>query len=141
MSDDPDDEKNGKLINNSSLVLPELSYQIVGILFDVNNSIGYGHLERVYQGAVAEALKANKLKFKEQVPFSIEYQGKKIGKYRLDFLIEDKVVLEIKQGERFLRGNISQVNAYLKSTGLKLAILANFTPQGVLFKRLVNIRP
>ncbi|MFA6100077.1 MAG: GxxExxY protein [Patescibacteria group bacterium] len=122
------------------LVLPELSYQIVGMLFDVYNTLGYGHLERVYQKAIAEELKRKGLEFKEQVAFNVDYQGKKIGSYFLDFLIEDKVILEIKQGERFLRGNLNQVNAYLKASGLKLAILANFTPQGVLFKRLVNIK-
>lgn len=138
MSDDPARGKSPKL-KNSDVIFPELSYRIVGTLFDVSNSIGCGHLERVYQKAVAEALKTEGLKFKEQVPVQVDYQGKKVGKYFLDFLIEDKVVLELKQGERFLRGNINQVNAYLKSTGLKLAILANFTPQGVLFSRLVNI--
>jgi len=138
MSDDPARAKNPK-IKNPEVVWPDLSYKIVGILFDVYNSIGYGHLERVYQKAVAEALRANKVAFKEQVAASVTYQGKTVGKNYLDFVIEDKVVLELKQGERFLRGNIDQVNSYLKATGLMLAILANFTPQGVLFKRIVNL--
>ena len=138
MSDDPARAKNPK-IKNPEVVWPDLSYQIVGILFDVYNSIGYGHLERVYQKAVAEALRVKKLTFKEQVAAPVTYQGKTVGKNYLDFVIEDKVVLELKQGERFLRGNIDQVNSYLKATGLMLAILANFTPQGVLFKRMVNL--
>ncbi len=122
------------------IVYPELSYQIVGALFDVANEIGSGHLERVYQRAVAKALHQRKLSFVEQVPFDIRFDGEKVGDYILDFLIEGKVVLELKQGDRFKRANLDQVVAYLKATGCKLALLANFTSQGVKFRRLVNIR-
>ncbi len=117
---------------------PELSYGIVGVLFDVHNTVGYGHLEKVYQRSVRHALQQKGYSFREQVPYPITYQGKIVGKVYFDFLIEDKVILEIKQGDRFRKVNIDQVNAYLKASGLELAILANFTRQGVLFRRIVN---
>lgn len=126
-------------IRRKDLIYPELSYQIVGALFAVYHELGSGYLERVYQEAVAHALTENGLVFREQVPVPVEFRGKKVGQYFLDFVIGEKVILELKQGNRFRRGNTDQVNAYLKSTGLQLAILANFTPEGVKFRRFVNI--
>jgi GxxExxY protein len=137
-SDADRSNKKKPVLKRGDLILPELSYKIVGVLFDVYNVVGPGHLERVYQRAVAEALKERKLKFIEQVSAPLVFKGKAIGKYLLDFLIEDKVVLELKQGDRFRKSNIDQVLAYLASTNRELAILANFTQQGVLFRRIVN---
>lgn len=56
----------------------------------------------------------------------------------MDFLVENKIVLEIKKGSYFSKRNIEQVKDYLKATGMKLAILANFTPHGVKFFRVLN---
>ncbi len=66
--------------------------------------------------------------------------NKIIGRYYLDFLVERRIILEIKKTDYFSKKNIEQVNAYLKITNLKLAILANFTPDGIKFMRLVNIK-
>jgi len=57
----------------------------------------------------------------------------------MDFIIEDKIVLEIKKGERFLKQNIDQLYRYLKAGDLQLGILANFTSRGLQFKRIVNL--
>ncbi|MFA6446973.1 MAG: GxxExxY protein [Patescibacteria group bacterium] len=127
------------VVRRADIILPELSYKIVGTLFDVYNDIGFGHLERVYQAAVAGKLSDQKINFIEQVPVVISSEGKEIGKYYLDFLINDSIILELKQGKRFNKTNYDQVNAYLISKHLQLAILASFTPQGVIFKRLVNL--
>jgi GxxExxY protein len=132
--------KPGRIANTrrSDLVLPDLSYRIVGCLFEVSNAIGTGHRESVFQKAIAEALKGCGIKFKEQVVIPLKFHGKEVGSYRIDFLIDDTIVLEIKQGERFKSTNLKQTLAYLKSSGKPLAILANFTLDGVVFKRLVN---
>lgn len=117
---------------------PELSYEIVGALYDVYNELGAGHLEKVYQQAVARALRNRGINFQEQFGLKVLYQGEVVGKFFLDFLVEDLVVLELKQGDRFRKQNMKQIIFYLKSSNKKLAILANFTREGVLFKRLVN---
>ncbi len=88
---------------------------------------------------VAKLLKNNNLKFTEQTYFPIKITEEKIGNYYLDFLIENKIVLEIKKDTEFRRKNIEQVYNYLKYTNLKLGILANFTKNGVRFKRILNI--
>lgn len=120
------------------VIYKELSYKIVRILFDVYNDLGYGYQEKYYERALDKYFTANKLKFKRQVPFKIAVKGEVIGKYYLDFLIEDKVIVEIKKGNYFARRNIEQVKAYLKITGMNLAILANFTPSGVKIFRVLK---
>ncbi len=126
-------------LNREDLVYPELSYKIVGVLFDVYNDVGYGQDEKTYQRAVATALNNIGLEFKEQVYFPLSYGGKKIGSGYLDFLVEGKIVLEIKKGDRFVKSHIDQVYRYLTGNSLKLGLLAYFAPRNVHFKRIINI--
>ena len=118
---------------------PDLSYQIIGIMFEVYNELGSGYQEKHYQKAIAEAFKKHSVSFKEQVFIPLKFQNNKIGSYFLDFVVDNKVVLEIKKGESFLKTNITQLYSYLKTTNLRLGILVNFTNNSVKFKRIVNI--
>ena len=127
-------------IKRKDLIYPELCYKIVGTLFNVYNEIGTGHKENYYQKAIAIALQEQKIEFKEQVYCPLKFNGKLVGKYFLDFLIDRKIVLEIKKGNLFLKRNLDQVYEYLKVNNLKLGIIANFTRNGVKFKRIVNIK-
>lgn len=126
-------------MNKIDLIYPKLCYRIVGILYDVFNEVGAGHREIVYQRALEQAFKKEKLKFKPQVYSPVKYENSVVGKNYLDFLIDDKIVLEIKKDTIFRLQNIKQVYSYLKSTGLKLGVIANFGRDGVKFKRIVNI--
>jgi len=128
------------MIPENKLIYGELSYQIVGILFEVYNDLGFGYKEVTFEKAIAKQLTKRGLKFQRQIPFQVNYLGDKLTKIYLDFLIEDKIILEIKRGDYFDRRNIKQVNEYLKITNKKLAILANFTPKGVKFLRIVNLK-
>ncbi|MBU3901043.1 GxxExxY protein [Patescibacteria group bacterium] len=121
------------------LVYPELSYKIVGILFDVWSNIGSNHKEAFYQRAVVKDLERAKLSFIEQLPVKINYKGDLVGKYFFDFLIDDKIVLEIKVRDYFSKKDISQLYSYLKVKNLKLGIIAHFSKTGVKFKRVLNI--
>jgi GxxExxY protein len=122
------------------LVYPELSYQIVGVLFDVFNELGYGYQEKTYQRAIAGAFRERGIGFREQLSMPLEFSGGNIGRFYLDFLVENKVVLELKRGNHFLKTNILQVYGYLKKFDMKLGIIANYTNTGLKFKRIVNIR-
>lgn len=81
------------------LIYPELSYQIVGILFDVFIKLGYGYRENQYQKAVEIALKNLGLQYSRELPIKITYDNEFIATNYLDFLIEKKIVLELKQGK------------------------------------------
>lgn len=121
------------------LVYPDLSYKIIGVVFDIFNELGYGYQEKYYQKAIAKSFNRLNITYKEQVPYAIKFKGEIIGRYFLDFLIDNKIILEIKKETNFRRHNIQQVVGYLRKTNLKLGILVNFTKDGVKFKRILNI--
>jgi myo-inositol-1(or 4)-monophosphatase len=123
--------------SNEKLIYPELSYKIVGTLFDVYNELGYGLRERNYQEAIRGCLKSKNISFKEQLKSNIYMKDRIIKKCFLDFLIDDKIVLEIKSQDRFNKENVAQVYDYLKSNNIKLGILANFSKNGLIFKRII----
>lgn len=129
-----------KNTKDNKIIYPELSYKIVGCLFEVYRNIGGNHRELYYQKAVKEEFEEQKINFNEQVYSPLKYKGSQIGKYFFDFLIEDKVVLELKKGSVFQKQNIEQVLSYLKTSNLKLGIIANFTRDGVKFYRVLNIK-
>lgn len=123
-----------------NLIYSKECYKIMGIVFNVYNELGYGHREYVYQKALAEEFRKNKIKFKEQLRYKLKYQGKELGLYILDFLIFDKIVLEIKQ-KNFISGkDIKQLHGYLSAMNLRLGIIATFTKDQVRYKRIVNLK-
>ena len=125
-------------LKRGDLVYPELSYKIVGFSFEIFNQIGSGHKEVIYQKAYAMLLKENKINFEEQVYYPVRFMGKTIGKNFFDFLIDDKIVVELKKDMHFSKAHIDQVLNYLKVSNLKLAILINFGNEGALCKRIIN---
>ncbi|MDD4664296.1 MAG: GxxExxY protein [Caldisericia bacterium] len=125
--------------NEDKLIYKELSYQVVGVLFDVYNEIGPGHDEKTYELAVATGLGLKNIEFSRQVPADLVYKGLTVGKFYLDFLIDNKIVLEIKAGKRFSKKDFKQVLNYLKVSKKQLAILAIFSGKGVKFIRLLNV--
>ncbi|MBL7890413.1 MAG: GxxExxY protein [Bacteroidia bacterium] len=126
-------------VKRDDLLFPDLSFQIVGCAFEVFNELGPGHSEKNYQNALAYIFKLRNIQFKEQVYYPLKFKEKVIGRGFLDFSVEDKIIVELKKDENFTKTSIDQVLNYLKTTDLKLAILINFTKQGVKFKRIINI--
>jgi GxxExxY protein len=125
-------------LRRNDIVLPDLSYFVVGVLFDIYNDIGFGHLERVYQKAIADTLKYKDIKFSDQPSLSLQYRGTKVGRYIPDFIIANSLVLELKRDTKLKRIHFDQANAYLKATNYPLSILASFNKDGVEYRRLVN---
>ena len=122
------------------IVYPELSYQIIGMLFEVWNGIGYSHKEKYIQSAIAKIFRENKIDFQEQIKIDLKFKDEKIGHYFFDLLIGNKIILEIKRREYFSKHDIDQVYSYLKTSGLKLGIIVCFSSRGIKFKRILNIR-
>lgn len=122
----------------AELYFAKESYDLVGYAYNVFNKLKYGHHERNYQRAYAIELGISGYKFVRELPLRISYEGKNIGKYFLDFLINDQIVVELKVANDFHTSHIKQVLAYLKSINKKLGILILFTPVGVKYRRIVN---
>mgnify|MGYP001295896988 CR=1 FL=1 len=104
----------------------EISYIIRGAIFDVYNTLGAGLLESVYVSALEYELTEKGLSVKREVPVPVNYKSVKLDLgFRLDLLVEDKVIIEVKSVENLAEVHHKQVLTYLKITGLKLGILVN----------------
>jgi len=123
----------------NNLIYADECYQIMGIVFKVYNELGFGHKENYYQKALSEEFKNNKISFKEQLRCKLKYKDKDVGLYILDFLVFDRIILEIKQ-KNFISGkDIKQLYSYLKVMNLKLGLIITFTKDQVKYKRIVNL--
>jgi len=122
----------------AELIYPELSYKILGLAFKVFNDNGYGMSERFYQQALADQLTVAEIAFSRELLLSQSINGQKVGKYYADFVVDCKVLLELKVVARFGYVHIKQVMDYLKIGNYKLAILLYFTRDGVKYRRVLN---
>jgi GxxExxY protein len=120
------------------IVLPELSFKIMGALFTVHNELGPTLLEKYYQRAVAREFENQNLQYKQEVPITLKYKGVSIGKYVLDFIVDYQIIIETKAQGGYKPSFFKQTLAYLKETNLPLAILVNFRSQRLLYKRIIN---
>ena len=105
----------------------EISYKIIGTAINLHKTVGPGLLESVYEQALMNDLNEIGLKTKSQVPMPFIYKEVKqeIG-FRLDLLVEDKVIVEIKTVEKLAPVHFSQLLTYLKLSNKKLGLLINF---------------
>ena len=132
----------GKIkLRRDDLIYPDLSYKIVGCAFEVYNEIGPGQDEKFYQKAMAVLFEEKRMTFKQQVYYPLKFKGRVLGRNYLDFVLNEKVVVELKKRQPFSKAHIDQVFRYLKVTGLQLAILITFGTDEVTFKRILNEKP
>ena len=101
--------------------------------------MGFGYKEKIYQNSIEHTFTQSNIKFRRELPTKIQFKGKDVGIYYFDFLVDGKVVLEIKVRNFFSKKDITQLYSYLKALKLKLGIIAHFTRTGVKFKRIVNL--
>lgn len=119
----------------------EISYKIRGAIFDVYNALGPGLLESIYQEALAYQLRKDGLDVKEQVPVPVYYDGQKLSdNLRLDMIVEDKVVVELKSVTELRPVHYKQLKSYIVLAHKKLGLLVNFTTDNInsSIKRIVN---
>lgn len=106
--------------------LNRLSERVIGCAIAVHRELGPGLLESVYDGAFCIELAHRQLQFLRQVPCPIEYRDRPVGQFRLDFLIEDALVVEIKSVQAIEYVFVAQMLTYLKATNRRLGLILNF---------------
>lgn len=124
--------------NANRIELPTLSYTIVGSAFAVFNELGYGLHEKDYQKALARELENRQISFCREVYVPITYKGKLLSRYFADFVIEEKVILELKVSPKLGYSHSRQLLNYLRAGGYRLGILLYFTEEGVKYRRVLN---
>ena len=119
----------------------QISYQIRGAIFDVYNELGPGLLESVYEEAMVFELKKRGLSIQRQLEVPILYKGERLSTdLRLDLLVEDSVIVELKSVSELQDVHYKQLLTYLKLTKKKLGILVNFNTDDIQYdiKRVAN---
>ena len=110
-----------------------ISFKIRGVIFQVYRELGPGLLETVYEAALLYQLNKNRVEAKSQVLVPVIYDGQDLNVgFRIDILVENKVIIEIKSVEELSRVHHKQILTYLKLTKLKLGILVNFNCNNIL---------
>ncbi len=106
--------------------IDRLAKALIGCAIEVHRHLGPGYLEEVYEEALCEELRLQGIPFKRQHPISVLYKGKPVGQGRLDLLVDDKLIVELKAVSAIAPVHSAQVMSYLKATSLILGLLINF---------------
>jgi GxxExxY protein len=114
------------------------SYEIVGICMEVHRELGFGFKEVLYKDALELEFKARNIPFEREKKFTIMYKGEALRrKYPADFIVFNKIVLEVKATSQIVDTFVGQTINYLKASGLKLGIIANFGEKSFASKRVL----
>jgi len=123
------------------LYLEDLTEKIIGAAIEVHRTLGPGLLESAYQECLARELTLRKVPFEKEKNLPVEYKGVHVDcGYRIDFLIDNQVIVELKAVEAVLPIHRAQLITYLKLTGHKVVLLINFNVQQLIkgIERLAN---
>ena len=121
------------------LIEKELTHSVIGVFFDVYNTLGYGFLEHVYALALERELLDRGHSVGREVSVNIAYKGLTLTSQRLDFVIDEKLILEVKSTQVLSACAARQLYNYLRATNLKVGLLLHFGPEPK-FHRLVSPR-
>lgn len=116
----------------------ELTDRVIGCSYKVHNELGAGFLEKVYQNALAIEFKETGISFEQECPLSVSYHGQIVGEYVADFIIDGKVILELKAVSILSSSHEVQLVNYLKATGLCIGLLINFGKSVVVKRRILS---
>jgi len=117
----------------------EITGQVIGAAIEVHRELGPGLLESAYEECLARELALRQIPFERQKPVPLKYKGADVDAgFRLDFLVADQVVVELKAVDSLQPIHVAQVMTYLKLTGLRIALLMNFNTK-VLTKSIRRI--
>jgi len=109
------------------LIQEELTEQIIGAAIEVHRALGPGLLESAYEECLCHELHLRGIKFQRQVDLPVGYKGLKLDcRYRLDIVVENSVLVELKSIEQFLPIHQAQLLTYLRLSGKKVGLLINF---------------
>ena len=103
-----------------------VAHEVIGAAIEVHRHLGPGYLENVYEEALAEEFRLRQIPHERQWPFNVDYKTKNAETGRIDFLVHEVLVVELKSVDRFAPIHLAQVLSYLKATRLYLGLLFNF---------------
>ncbi len=122
----------------SNLIFKEEAYQIIGTCMEVHNHLGYGFLEIVYKDALEYEFKKKGIPYEREKQYEVNYKDIILPhKFYADFVVFDKIILEVKAVSGFDDKFYAQCINYLKVSQKRLALLVNFGQGRLMYKRIV----
>ena len=115
-----------------------LTFDVIGACMKVHRTLGMGFTEDVYQRALQMELMRRQIGFASQREYEVFYEGMFCGKYRVDMVIEDRIILELKAVEDLARPHYMQTISYLRASGLSTGLLVNFGSTSLQTRRFEN---
>jgi GxxExxY protein len=141
-NEDAEERKSGGSGRRSApagrLVEGELSGRVIGAAVAVHRALGPGFLESIYEGALVEELRARGIAGVRQLPVDVTYRGAVVGRHRLDLLIEDRIVVELKAIASFAPIHEAILLSYLRAANQRLGLLLNFAAPKLQIQRVIN---
>ncbi len=122
----------------TDVLYKELSYAAVGAAIEVHRVLGPGFLEGTYEAALAHEFGLRHIPFERQAALIVKYKEEQVGEYRADFVVDGKIILEIKSCLTLIPAHTAQALNYLAATGFRLAILLNFATPRLQTKRIIR---
>jgi GxxExxY protein len=114
-----------------------LTGQVIAAGIAVHRELGPGFLERTYQAALCAGLAHRGIDFRTEVPFQVVFEGVPIGLARIDLIVADRVVVELKAVESLQPINFAQVRSYLRASRLRVGLLMNFNATVLSVRRII----
>lgn len=126
-------DEHGKLLHG------DLTYKIIGIIYEIRKKYGPGQKEIVYQNLLAELLEKNNIKFirEQKIKIYSEESGKIMGTYQPDFVIDNKIILETKSSRFTTKTDEKQLYHYLRNSEFEIGLLINFSTPQIYIKRII----
>jgi len=124
-------------VSERELMHSELTRAVIGAAMEVHSNLGPGFLESVYEAAMAIEFDLRNVPYERQKAIPVMYKGEKAKDFFCDFLVDGKVLVELKALKTTTGVEEAQVLNYLKATGLEVGLLINFGEQSLKYKRLV----
>lgn len=116
----------------------ELTHRIIGAAMEVHKYLGNGFQEVVYQRALAIEMQMQNINFVREQEMSLQYKGYDIGTRRVDFFVEDKIMVELKAVINLEDVHLAQAMNYVEAYNLEIGLLINFGAKSLQFKRVHN---
>lgn len=113
-------------LNDLRLAHGDVSRQIIGAFYEVYNDVGYGFPEGLYAEAMAIALNDRGLSFEREQPLVVRFKSRVVGNFRADFVVDGRIILELKAVDAIVAAHESQVLNYLRASTLSVGLVVNF---------------
>lgn len=123
---------------NEKYKYSELTGKIIGCAMKVHSTLGNGFQEVIYQRCLAIEMRKHRLDFARELEMTIHYEGIDVGTRRVDFLVEDKIMVELKALTKLEDVHLAQALNYLEAYKLETGLLINFGSKSLEFKRITN---